>query len=170
MAKARGAITLLAALFALIPAPAALAAERQTIGHVEDVRIIPGDVIFRARIDSGAETSSLDVSDMVEFQRDGKPWVRFTAANAAGRSLTLERPVVRTANVRRSGAATQQRHVVLIGLCLGRVFADAEVNLTDRAGMTYRMLIGRRFLADRFLIDVAAANLTTPECPAAGAK
>ena len=170
MAKARGAITLLAALLALIPAPAAPAAERQIIGHVEDVRVVAGDVTFKARIDSGAETSSLDVGDVVAFQRDGKPWVRFTAVNDAGRSLTLERPIVRTADVRRSGTATQRRYVVVIGLCLGRVFADAEVNLADRAGMTYRMLIGRRFLADRFLIDVAAADLTTPECPEAAAK
>lgn len=170
MAKARGAIILLAALLALIPALAAPADERQTIGHVEDVRIVEGGVTFKARIDSGAETSSLGVSDLVEFQRDGKPWVRFTTANDAGRALTLERPVVRAANVRRSGTAVQRRYVVSIGLCLGRVFADAEVSLADRAGMAYRVLIGRRFLADRFLIDVAAADLTKPECPEAGAK
>lgn len=170
MAKARGAIILLAALLAVIPAPAVPDAERQTIGHVEDVRIVEGGVTFKARIDSGAETSSLGVSDLAEFQRDGKSWVRFTTTNDAGRSLTLERPVIRTANLRRSGAAKQRRYVVLIGLCLGRVFADAEVNLADRAGMSYRMLIGRHFLAGRFVIDVAAVNLTTPECPGAPAK
>ena len=109
MAKARGAITLLAALLALVPAPAASAAERQTIGHVEDVRIVEGGVTFKARIDSGAETSSLGVSDLVEFQRAGKPWVRFTTANDAGRSLTLERPVVRAANVRRCFSRASRR-------------------------------------------------------------
>jgi len=170
MAKARGAVILLAALLAAVAVPATSAAERQIIGHVEDVRIIPDDIVFRARIDSGAETSSLGVSELVAFQRDGKPWVRFTAADNNGRSLTLERPAVRTADVRRSGTATQRRYVVMIGFCLGRVYADAEVTLADRAGMSYRLLIGRRFLADRFLIDASAANLTTPECREAGAK
>ncbi len=167
---ARGALILLTALLAVMPTPTAFAAERQIIGHVENVRIVPGEAVFKARIDSGAETSSLDAGDVVEFQRDGKPWVRFTVASDGGGTLTLERPVVRAANVRRAGAATQKRYVVSLGLCLGRVFALAEVNLADRAGMTYRMLIGRRFLSDRFLIDVAAANLTTPECPEARAK
>jgi hypothetical protein len=170
MAKALGVITLLAALLAASLVPGLAAAERQTIGHVENVRIRPGDITFRAKVDTGALTSSLDVSDLDKFERDGKPWLRFTVTNDAGRSQKLELPLVRVANVKRSGTATQERYVVNLGICLGRAFAETEVNLTDRAGMTYRLLIGRRFLSDRFLIDASKEDLTKPECPEVRAK
>ena len=38
-----------------------------------------GMVGLRAKIDTGASTSSLHASDIVPFERDGEKWVRFTA-------------------------------------------------------------------------------------------
>lgn len=78
--------------------------------------------------------------------------------------------IARIARVKRSGTAIQQRYVVNLGICLGRTFAETEVNLNNRKGMSYRMLIGRRFLGDRFLIDVSRKDLAEPECPEAPMK
>ena len=164
--KRRTAMTM--AIFVVLIAPVAgAAAERQTVGYIEDVLLFPGHIPFRAKIDSGAHTSSLDVADIREFQRDGKTWVRFQLATEDGRSLSLERPVVRIAKIRRAGTTVEHRPVISLDICLGRHFADAEVNLYDREDMSYRMLIGRRFLGDRFLIDASAKNLTKPDCPGA---
>jgi len=164
MAKRAVRLALLAALLAALAAPGATA-ERQTIGYIENVRIHPGGIAFRAKIDTGALTSSLHVSDLVEFQRDSKSWLRFTVANKAGTAHTIELPVARIANVKRAGTAIQERYVVKLGICLGRVFVETDVNLSDREGMNYQMLIGRRVLGDRFLIDVSKKDLTAPECP-----
>ncbi len=142
-------------------------AERKVVGYIEEVRIFPGDVYFKAKVDTGARTSSIDVRDPVVFERDGREWVRFSVNNKAGDSISVERPVVRTPKVRRSGTAKQVRYVVTLGICLGDYFKEAEVNLNDRAGMSYKILIGRLFLSDQFYVDSSKKNMTTPNCPEA---
>jgi hypothetical protein len=160
--------TLLAAVFVVLSAPPAVAAaERQTIGFIEDILLFPGRIPFKAKIDSGANTSSLDVADIQEFDRDGKSWVRFQLVLEDGRWVGFESPVVRMSTIRRAGTDAERRPVVKFGICLGRHYAMAEVNLYDRTDMSHRMLIGRRFLGGMFLIDTSAKNLTKPDCPGA---
>jgi len=142
-------------------------AERQVVGYIEEVRIFPGDIPFMAKADTGARTSSIDVDDPVMFERDGREWVRFSINNKDGKPVSLERLVVRKPKVRRSGTAKQVRYVVRLGICLGNYFKNAEVNLNDRTGMSYKILIGRLFLSDQFLVDSSKKNLTTPNCPEA---
>jgi hypothetical protein len=167
MSRAQCRTTLMAAaVFAVYSWPGD-AAERQIIGYIEDVRIFPGDAPFTAKIDSGADNSSIDVGAFEEFERDGRRWVRFVLTGADGAKVTVERPVLRIVKVRRSGTDTQRRYVINIGVCLGRHYEDAEANLNMRGGMGHRMLIGRHFLGDRFLIDTAAKHLTKPDCPGA---
>lgn len=142
-------------------------AEPQVVGYIEEVRIFPGDLRFKAKVDTGARTSSIDVDNQVVFKRNGREWVRFNINNKAGEQVSLERLVVRKPKIRRSGTGKQVRYVVKLGICLGEHFREAEVNLNDRAGMSYKMLIGRLFLSDRFLVDSSKKNLTTPNCPEA---
>lgn len=160
-------IALTAALFAamVVSVGPAWADDRKTIGYVERVLLYPGEVLFLAKIDTGAKTSSVDVDELTEFSRDGKTWVRFTMVNRKQQKVTLERPVVRMSKVRRSGTKKQVRYVVNVGLCLGDYYKEAEVGLTDREGLNYRMLIGRLFLGNKFLIDPSAFSRTKPDCP-----
>ncbi|MDA0305846.1 MAG: RimK/LysX family protein [Proteobacteria bacterium] len=138
-----------------------------TIGYIESILLYPGAVPFQVKIDTGAKTSSIDVRDPVVFERESREWVRFNIKNKNGDSISIERPVVRKPKVRRSGTAKQVRYVVKLGVCLGEHFKEAEVNLNDRTGMSYKMLIGRLFLSDRFLVDSSKKNLTKPNCPEA---
>jgi len=156
-----------AAVFAVYCWPAAAAAERPVIGYIEGVRVYPGDAHFEAKIDSGADNSSIDVGPVEEFQRDGGNWVRFTLTDDDGRKVSVERPVARITTIRRSGTGSQKRYVVDMGVCLGGHFKEAPVNLNHRPGMKYKMLIGRSFLGDAFFIDASSKNLTKPECPGA---
>lgn len=155
---------LLAVLLAAFLSPSPAAAERRSIGYLENVRIYPGAVAVRAKIDSGAATSSLDVGKIEEFDLGGEPWVRFRLAGRDGKGPVVERPLVRLSSVRRSGTERQIRYVINLGICLGGYYNVAQINLSDRSGMNYRMLIGRRFLEDKFLIDASAKYLTKPEC------
>jgi len=145
----------------------AVAKERQIIGYIEKVRVFPGNIILQAKIDTGAKTSSIDVRNPIVFDRNGEEWVRFTIRDNDGQTTTFERPVIRTSKVRRSGTAKQIRYVVRLGVCFNGYFKQAEFNLNNRFGMSYRMLIGRLFLADKFLVDASAKNLTKPNCPEA---
>ncbi len=66
--------------------------------------------------------------------------------------------------IRRAGAGTEKRAVVLLRLCLGHRFREAEVNLNDRAGMNYALLIGRRFMGKHILVDSSRSFTTDPDC------
>lgn len=141
------------------------ARSRPVVGWIETVAIEPGDLRLRAKLDTGARTSSLNAPDFRLFERDGVQWVAFTVTNRDGREITLERKVVRSARIKRIQGPSQVRPVVMLTLCIGNIYGETEVNLVNRAGFNYEMLIGRRFLARRFAVDPARALTVEPDCP-----
>ncbi|HZE21601.1 MAG TPA: RimK/LysX family protein, partial [Desulfobaccales bacterium] len=58
----------------------------------------------------------------------------------------------------------QKRPVIKIGVCLGRIYKETEVNLVDRTGFKYRMLIGRKFMEGAVIIDPAVKYTIEPSC------
>lgn len=143
----------------------ALAADPKkiTVGIVETVRLDPGNLTLEAKIDTGADESSLDARNIELFDRNGEKWVRFTVPLRRG-PKTLELPFVRMMEIKRANAPSAERPVVRMTVCLGGLTIPANVNLTDRAGLTYRMLIGRSILAGRVLVDPQHENMTKPRC------
>ncbi|MEJ2397812.1 MAG: RimK/LysX family protein [Gammaproteobacteria bacterium] len=139
---------------------------KQLIGWVENVRVSPGDVTVKAKIDTGAKTSSLDCECITPFMRDGKQWLSFSVKNHQGQIVQLEKPVVRIARIRRHFGQQQRRYVVKLGICLGTVYREAEVTLIDRSGFNYSLLVGRNFLKDDFLIDPSRTFTRHPRCKA----
>jgi hypothetical protein len=62
---------------------------------------------------------------------------------------------------------TIRRPVVAMQLCIGERWVDARVNLADRSGFLYPLLIGRNTLiAGGFVVDPGALYLEPPRCPA----
>ncbi len=126
-------------------------------GWREWVRLPQADVGWlKAKLDTGARSSALHAFDVEEFERDGVDWVRFgihpwqdTDADAA----TVELPVHDRRVIRSSTGHTQQRLVVLMEVVLHDRPVTAEVTLTNRDEMGFRMLIGREALRNGFLVD-----------------
>lgn len=113
---------------------------------------------IKAKIDTGAKTSSLHAFELTPLERDGAPWVRFsihpwqaTALDAA----EVELPVHDERAVRSSSGHAETRYVVLLPLTLAGREVLAEVTLTDRDEMGFRMLVGREALVRGFLVDPA---------------
>ena len=96
-------------LGALVLALPAAAGEKKVVGWIEKVRISPGNFIVHAKLDSGAEYSSLDAANLTEFERNGKPWVRFDLTERDGQKITIERPLLRTATIKRHNLESQKR-------------------------------------------------------------
>lgn len=140
--------------------------DKLTIGWIEKVRIYPEGLLLDAKIDTGADHSSLNVSEMTEFRRRGKRWVRFTVQTAEGSHLSLEKPVSRYVRIKRKGAKSQRRPVVLIDICLGTIYKiDVPVNLADRRNFKFNMLIGRSFLENTAIVDSSQTYSIEPNCP-----
>jgi hypothetical protein len=120
--------------------------------------------VLEAKLDTGARTSSLDAVNLQQFERDGKDWVAFDVVGDDGRSVRIERPIVRIARIKSALGTDQARPTVTLGICIGRVYRVTEVNLVDRNGLTKPLLVGRRFLKGRLLVDLNRRYLLEPAC------
>ncbi|WP_310017634.1 RimK/LysX family protein [Microbacterium resistens] len=116
---------------------------------------------IKAKIDTGARTSSLHAQHIHEFERDGEPWVRFDVRpwQGAHELVSMELPVFDRRDVRSSSGHAQSRLVVLLDLTLVGRRVTAEVTLSNRSEMGFRMLIGREALRQGFLVDPARSFL-----------
>ena len=109
----------------------------------------------KAKIDTGARSSSLHVIGLESLQRDGGTWLRFTVAprRRGGRLFHCEAPAVDRRDVTDSGGRTTQRWFVRTDIELGGRRFSAEINLIDRGDMLFPMLLGRTALHGRFRVD-----------------
>ena len=142
----------------------ATAAPKTIIGWIEKVCICPGPCLIRAKLDTGAKNCSLNAQHITEFQRNGEPWVRFDITSKSGEKMTLERKVHRIASIKRHEAMVQRRFAIRLGICLGTVYKEVEVNLVDRSDFLYPLLIGRNFMSGDLIVDPSTKFTTQPSC------
>ncbi len=135
-------------------------------GWTERARVEPGGLVLHAKLDTGAENSSLHAPQVQWFKRSNEDWVRFRVTDRKGRSVDLERPVIRKARIKRHAGSGLERPVVGLGICLGSVHKEVQVNLVDRSKFQYPLLLGRSFLAGDFVVDSARRYTLAPACPA----
>jgi len=133
-------------------------------GWLETAKVFPGDLTIKAKLDTGAKTSSLDARHMERFERKGDDWVRFDVTDSNGKKVTLEAPITRVVKIKRHKSPSQERPVVSMSICLGNVSKKAEVNLVDRRVFNNKLLIGRNFLAGSLIVDPSSKYITKPSC------
>jgi hypothetical protein len=113
---------------------------------------------IKAKLDTGARSSSLHVEAIEEFERDGAVWVRFAldARTRSGRRARwFEAPLSDRRMVTDSGGRAELRPFIRTPIRLGGEHFDIETNLTNRHGMMFPMLLGRTALAGRIVVDPA---------------
>jgi len=135
-----------------------------TIGWVEQVRIMPENIILKAKIDTGADNSSLGVTEWNSFFRDDEEWVRFKVIGDDGRKLLFERTLDKYARIKRKQVESIRRPVVKMLLCIDGRKSLVPVNLSLRKKFEYQMLVGRSLLKGVFLVDAAAKLTSSPLC------
>jgi hypothetical protein len=117
---------------------------------------------IKAKIDTGARTSSLHAFDIEEFRRDGQDWVRFAVRpwqESQADAVIHECPVHDRRAVRSSSGHAEDRLVVMLRMRLVGQDVQGEVTLTNRDEMGFRMLIGRQVLRGGFIVDPAKSFL-----------
>ena len=142
----------------------AVAAEPLRAGWIEKAVIYPQGIVLHAKLDTGAKTSSLHASDPEFFERDDKQWVRISVTNRNIETVMIEVPVVRNSKIKRHFGERQTRPVIKLDICIGNVRKTEEVNLVDRSGMNYQLLVGRNFLKGSLLIDSGTTYSLSPDC------
>lgn len=117
---------------------------------------------IKAKIDTGARTSSLHAFDIEEFDREGERWVRFRVKpwqESQEDATVVECPVHDRRRVRSSSGHAQERIVICLAVRLVDRVVVSEVTLSNRDEMGFRMLIGREALRQGFSVDPARSFL-----------
>lgn len=127
---------------------------------------LPGLGLFRlkAKVDTGARTSTLHVSGLrlLETLPDGTEWVELTLApnrRRPDRQVVTRARVLRRIRVVDSGGHPEVRPLIETEMVLGPVRKKILLTLTDRSGMLFRMIVGRKALEGDFRVDVAGKYL-----------
>lgn len=116
----------------------------------------------KAKVDTGADNSSLHAFNVERVERDGVDYVRFEVhpkQRSRKPSIQCEAPLAMVKKVRNPGGRIELRPVIRTKLRVADVELDALVNLTSRDEMGFRMLLGRRTVRGRFVIDPGRSYL-----------
>ena len=112
----------------------------------------------KAKIDTGARSSSIHAFDLEVFEQDGEEWVRFSIhpwQKSDEDHVELSLPVLDRREVRSSNGQTEQRYAVALDVGLAGRTITTVMTLSNRDEMGFRMLIGREALERGFLVDSA---------------
>ncbi|MDH4117193.1 MAG: RimK/LysX family protein [Acidimicrobiia bacterium] len=118
----------------------------------------------KAKIDTGARSSSLHAFDIERFDRGGIKMVRFVIHPLQRRRLAtppVEAELVTEKLVRNPGGREEVRPVIRTTVVWNAIEFEADLNLTRRDEMGFRMLLGRQAVRRRFLVDPGRSFLGT---------
>ncbi len=138
---------------------AQLLKEKVLIGRVEWVDLPELKLKHRARIDTGAKTTSLHAVNIEEVEQRGELFVKFQSVDNDGKRIELLRKVDTTQKVSNTAGVVSKRYVIKEKVKIGTVEREILINLNDRSGMDYKFLVGRNLLLGRFIVDVARSHV-----------
>lgn len=128
----------------------------QVYGWREMVSVTGVEGKFQAKLDTGAQTSSIHADDKELFERDGRKWVRFVVTDPRTKDsprTRIEAPLVRIVRIKEPGGESVPREVVRLSIRIGDRKLRAEFSLNNRDNMNCPLLIGRSTLKDLGVVD-----------------
>lgn len=144
------------------------AAEKDIFGWAEHVLVGRSQLEMEAKLDTGADTSSIDASKIRRYRsEDKKLWVEFRLSDDdSGRAIRYKKKLVRYAYIKEHDGPSQKRPVVKMTVCLGDHPMEIEVSLVDRSGFAFPVLLGRNALKGLAVVDSELEYTSNPICPA----
>ena len=134
-----------------------------TIGRIDKVDFPElGLNDIEAKIDSGAYTSSIHCETIKAFYKGGEHFVKFIVFND-DHPIEREAKVFASKQVKNSFGQIEYRYTIKTPVILFGKSYLIELALTNRSSMKYPVLLGRKLLGERFIIDVTKLNLSYKE-------
>lgn len=141
--------------------------QKKIVGWLEEVYLPEYDFMARAKIDTGAKNSSMHAVDVEYIEQPGNQEisrVRFKTTDLKGNSRIIEADVLREVRIKRAGTLAETRPEIELEISLGGFRKRIRINLTNRAGMNYRMILGRTALKGDFVVDVSKEFVAKTGC------
>lgn len=110
----------------------------------------------KAKVDTGALTSSLHAENIEFYHDKGAPYVKFEVHPIQRNkdiAVICHAPLVGKRAVKSSSGDAEKRPVIFTSIILGKQQWEIELNLTKRDYMGFRMLLGRNAMAGHIIID-----------------
>ena len=136
---------------------------KKIVGRKEIISILDLDLVdLDAKIDTGADSNALHC-DHIEIIDNIVHFTLLDEIHPAYHGKRMSIPLYKLKKVKSSNGETQLRPSIKVSvLFMGKKYKSV-ISLTNRADMKFPMLIGRRFLKDRFLVDVSKEYLNNME-------
>ena len=136
---------------------------KRVVGSEEWISLSELNIPYlKARVDSGAKTSSIHAINIQPFQKDNETWVNFDVfpiQNDGKRKVSCKALVIDKRVVKSSSGNREHRYVVRTAIGLNDETWDVELTLTNRDSMGYRMLLGREAMIGRIIVDPSESFL-----------
>ncbi|AWV99673.1 ATP-dependent zinc protease family protein [Arcticibacterium luteifluviistationis] len=121
---------------------------------------LPALALFNieVKVDTGAYTSSLHCESIIEI--DGGiscQFLNLMNANSSVESIVFTDFGKR--KVKSSNGIEEERYSIWTKICLGEDIFDIELTLTNRSEMRTPLLLGRKFIRKKYLVDVAKKEI-----------
>lgn len=115
------------------------------------------------KIDTGAYTSSIHCHEIKTEMVDGLKIVKFKLLDPTHKNynhLSLSAPIHKEKKVKSSIGKAEKRYLIKSKIILFGKSYNIELSLTNRGSMRYPVLIGRKLLNKKFLVDTSLINLS----------
>ncbi|NJC28015.1 ATP-dependent zinc protease family protein [Neolewinella antarctica] len=138
--------------------------EKTTIGRTDKADFPELDLQdIDLKIDTGAYTSAIHCKDIETKEQDGKTVLTFKLLDDShsqydGKEFATEH--FKEKSIKSSNGSSEERYVVQTDIRLFGVTYPIQLSLSDRGEMRFPILIGRRFLKGKFIVDAARRNLS----------
>lgn len=139
-------------------------AKKKTIGRREIVDFPELGILgIEAKIDTGAYTSAIHCCDVQHFIKEGKEFISFLLLDPTHpqyENKTFVWPLFEHKEIKNSFGQKEERFSILTKMMIYGTSINVELSLADRSQMEYPVLLGRKVLSKRFLVDVSKKNLS----------
>ncbi|MBD3840356.1 MAG: ATP-dependent zinc protease [Campylobacterales bacterium] len=138
-----------------------LFADKTIIGKYDTIDLIEFELYdIKAKIDTGAKTSSLHCTNISLLENNQVSFTIFDQSHKKYTPVTITRPISRIAQVKSSNGKEQKRYFIITKIKLFDKIYETEFSLNDRSSMNFPILLGRSLLQEGFLVDVTQEYLS----------
>ncbi|OCL83114.1 ATP-dependent zinc protease family protein [Arcobacter porcinus] len=135
--------------------------QEKIIGRVEPISILDLDLInLDAKIDTGAYSNSLHCDEIKIIDDKYVSFRLLDKVHPSYHNKFFLLPIYKFKNVKSSNGNIELRASIIVRVSFAGKIYKTVISLTSRKSMKYPMLIGRKFLQNRFLVDVSKKNIT----------
>ncbi|MBN2823934.1 MAG: ATP-dependent zinc protease [Campylobacterales bacterium] len=136
---------------------------KKIIGAKESISIIELELFnLDAKVDTGADSNALHCDDII-IKGNFVEFKLLDEIHPSYHGKTMRLPIYRIKRIKSSNGLMQERATIRVTVEFFGKRYKSVISLTDRSDMKYPMLIGRKFMSGRFLVDVSKDYLSKKE-------